>query len=509
MAEYRLLLEEISKSFGSTRANDRVTLAVRPGSVHAVLGENGAGKSTLMNILYGLYRPDAGRILVDGREVEIHSPRDALDAGIGMVHQHFMLVTQLSVVENVVLGMKGLGLRLDLAAHARALDELSRSFGFDIDPWAEVGTLSVGMQQRVEILKLLYHDAGILILDEPTSVLTPGEIGPFFDLLRRLRDAGRTIILITHKLDEVMAIADRVSVMQDGRVRAELDIEEADADTLARLMIGREVMIRLRRPSGTPGAPVLRLEELHVVDARGLPALDAVTLDLRAGEVLGIAGVDGNGQAELAGAIAGLVPVRSGRMLLDGSDITGAGVAERLQRLGIAYVPEDRHRDGLVLDASVAQNMVLRRFRSPPFARMGFFRPATVREHAQRLAEGFSVRMQSVDQPIRFLSGGNQQKVILARELDGEPRVLVVAQPTKGLDVGAIEFVQSEIIAQRERGVAVLYISTELEHLLDVSDRVGVLFRGRLMGVLPAEEADAERVGRLMAGVGADRAGAA
>jgi len=307
----------------------------------------------------------------------------------------------------------------------------------------------------------------------------------------------------------VMAIADRVSVMQDGRVRAERDIEEADADTLARLMIGREVMIRLRRPSGTPGAPVLRLEELHVVDARGLPALDAVTLDLRAGEVLGIAGVDGNGQAELAGAIAGLVPVRSGRMLLDGSDITGAGVAERLQRLGIAYVPEDRHRDGLVLDASVAQNMVLRRFRSPPFARMGFFRPATVREHAQRLAEGFSVRMQSVDQPIRFLSGGNQQKVILARELDGEPRVLVVAQPTKGLDVGAIEFVQSEIIAQRERGVAVLYISTELEHLLDGSDRVGVLFRGRLMGVLPAEEADAERVGRLMAGVGADRAGAA
>ncbi|PKP85109.1 MAG: heme ABC transporter ATP-binding protein [Alphaproteobacteria bacterium HGW-Alphaproteobacteria-2] len=509
MTEYKLLLDDISKSFGATRANDRVTLAVRPGSVHAILGENGAGKSTLMNILYGLYRPDSGRILVDGREVEIHSPRDALDAGIGMVHQHFMLVTQLSVVENIVLGMKRLGLQLNLAAHSRALEELSQSFGFDIDPWAEVGKLSVGMQQRVEILKLLYHEADILILDEPTSVLTPGEIGPFFDLLRRLRDAGRTIILITHKLDEVMAIADRVTVMQDGKVKSELSTEEADTDMLAHLMVGREVMVRVRHPNRSPGATMLRLEKISVADARGLPALDVVSIDLRAGEVLGIAGVDGNGQAELARVIAGLVPAQSGRLLLEGVDITGAGVAERLQRFGIAYVPEDRHRDGLVLDASVAQNAVLRRYRSPPFARMGFFRPAMIRDHAQRLADSYSVRMQSVDQPIRFLSGGNQQKVILARELDGEPRVLVVAQPTKGLDVGAIEFVQSEIIAQRDRGVAVLYISTELEHLLDVADRVGVLYRGHLMDVLPAEDASAERVGLLMAGVAPQRAGAA
>ena len=503
MTIYKLSLENISKSFGTLKANDQVTLDVRPGTVHAVLGENGAGKSTLMNILYGLYRPDEGRILVDGQEVAIDSPRAALAAGIGMVHQHFMLVGQLTVTENIVLGMKGQGLKLDLAAHVRKISELSQSFGFEIDPEAEVMKLPIGMQQRVEILNLLYHNAEVLILDEPTSVLTPNETGPFFELLERLKSAGKTIIFITHKLEEVMAIADDVTVMQDGKVMASLPKSDTDPASLARIMVGREVLFQVKRSSHASGPVVLRLSDVSASNTRGLKALDQVTLEVCAGEVFGIAGVDGNGQAELAETVAGLRPVDSGRILLSDTDITQASISDRAGELGIAYVPEDRHRDGIVLDESIAQNMVLRTFDREPFARFGFFNRSAIREHAERLASAFNVRMQSVDQEIRFLSGGNQQKVILARELEGEPKVLIVAQPTKGLDVGAIEFVQQQILVQRDRGVAVLYISTELEHLLDVCDRVGVMFRGKLMDTVASDEATPERVGLLMAGVAA------
>ncbi len=500
---YKLSLEHISKTFGELRANDKVNLDVRRGTVHAVLGENGAGKSTLMNILYGLYRPDEGRILVDGRETVIDSPRSALAAGIGMVHQHFMLVGELTVTENIVLGMKGQGLRLDLASHTRKLEALSESFGFEVDPDAEVVKLPIGMQQRVEILKLLYHNAEILILDEPTSVLTPNETGPFFELLERLKAAGKTIIFITHKLDEVMAVADEVTVMRDGRVQAFMPTAETDPTSLARIMVGRDVLFEVKRSAHATGEAVLEVSDLCATSDRGLQALDHLSFAVKGGEVFGIAGVDGNGQAELAAVIAGLRPADSGRVLISGQDITHESVRDRTASYGLAYVPEDRHRDGLVLDESVAQNMILRRYRDPAFARFGFFDRQAIRSHAERLSGSFDVRLRSVDQEVRYLSGGNQQKVILARELESEPKVLVVAQPTKGLDVGAIEFVQSQILRQRDLGVAVLYISTELEHLLDVCDRVGVLFRGRLMDTVGSSEATPERIGPLMAGMAA------
>jgi len=501
VTDTKLSLESITKTFGPVVANDDVTLHVRGGTVHAVLGENGAGKSTLMNIVYGLYRQDAGRILVDGNPVDIDSPRAALAAGIGMVHQHFMLVGQLTVTENIVLGMTGQGVTLGLAEHTRKISELSASFGFEIDPDVEVMKLPIGMQQRVEILKLLYHNAEILILDEPTSVLTPNETGPFFKLLMRLKEAGKTIIFITHKLEEVMAIADDVTVMQDGKVKASLPKSDTDTASLARIMVGREVLFDVERTVREAGEPVLRLEHVSARNSRGLKSLDDITLDVRAGEIFGIAGVDGNGQTELAETIAGLRPMDGGRMSLSGRDFTHASVSERTGDLGIGYVPEDRHRDGLVLDESVAQNMILRTYNRAPYARFGFFDAGAIRDHAERLTKAFDVRLQSIDQEIRFLSGGNQQKAILARELEAEPKVLVVAQPTKGLDVGAIEFVQTQILEQRDRGVAILYISTELEHLLSVCDRVGVMFRGRLMDIVDAGDATPERIGLLMAGV--------
>ncbi len=497
----KLELQGICKSFGSLKANDDVCLAVRQGTVHAILGENGAGKSTLMNILYGLYQPDAGRILINGREVQIADPRAALLNGIGMVHQHFMLVGTLSVVENIVLGMGGQGLRLPLEKHAAKLAELSASFGFDVDPNAQVSRLPIGVQQRVEILKLLYHNADILILDEPTSVLTPNETGPFFEVLRRLKAAGKTILFITHKLEEVMAISDDVTAMRRGRVVTTVATAKTNPRELARLMVGRDVVFQVRRSAHAAGRVMLSLENVSAQSDRGLSALDGLSLDVRAGEIFGIAGVDGNGQKELAEVIAGLRPASHGRVLLDGEDITSASVSDRVHKLSLAYVPEDRHRDGLVLGQSVANNLMLRSYDRAPFARYGFFNFGAIRQHAEKLVKAFDVRLQSVDQEARYLSGGNQQKLILARELEGSPKALVVAQPTKGLDVGAIEFVQRQILSQRDRGIAILYISTELEHLMDVADRIGVMFRGRLTGTLKSKGATPESIGLLMAGV--------
>ena len=497
----KLALEGIEKSFGALKANDGVTFAVAAGTVHSILGENGAGKSTLMNILYGLYQPDSGRILIDGREVRITDPRAALEHGIGMVHQHFMLVPTLTVVENVVLGMKGQGLRLPVREHAARLAELSASFGFDIDPHEPVAQLPIGKQQRVEILKLLYNNADILILDEPTSVLTPTETEPFFDVLRRLKASGKTILFITHKLAEVMAIADTVTVMQLGRVKTTVRTADTNPVKLAREMVGRDVIFQVRRTAHATGDTMLEIDRVSAASDRGLPALDAVSLSVRAGEVFGIAGVDGNGQRELAEVIAGLRPVTAGTIRVGGVDINTASVSERAHDLGIAYVPEDRHRDGLVLSHSVAQNMMLRSYNRPPFARYGFHDAGAIRRHAETLVKAYDIRLQSIDQEIRYLSGGNQQKVILARELEGSPRVVVAAQATKGLDVGAIEFVQKQILEQRDRGAAVLYISTELEHLMDIADRIGVMVRGRLTGVMRIEEATSESLGLLMAGV--------
>jgi general nucleoside transport system ATP-binding protein len=497
---HSLVVSNVTKTFGTLRANDGVTMHVRNASVHAVLGENGAGKSTLMNILYGLYQPDSGQIFVRDRPVVIDSPKTALRLGIGMVHQHFTLVGPLTVVENVVLGRAERWHSLDLAGHARRLLALSESFGFEIDPHQPIWRLPIGMQQRVEILKLLYHNADILIFDEPTSVLTPKEVGPFLDVLGRLRTSGKTILFVTHKLEEVLAAADRVTVMRQGKALAEVETATTTRRHLARLMVARDIVFDIRRPTGNPGPVILDVESVRAINDRGLPALDGLSLQVRAGEILGIAGVDGNGQSELAQVIAGLRMVQAGRIIIGVDDVTRAPAAARRRRHGLGYVPEDRHQVGLVLDHTVAENLVLRAFAERPFARYGFLRATAIRSNADRLVDQYDVRLQSVDQQVRYLSGGNQQKIILARELEARPKVLVVSQPTKGLDVGAIEYVQNALLRERGRGAAILYISTELEHLLAVSDRVAVIFQGRITGTLLAADATAEQLGLLMSG---------
>jgi general nucleoside transport system ATP-binding protein len=502
-----LTVDRLCKSFGALKANDEVSIHVSRGSVHAILGENGAGKTTLMNMLYGLLQPDSGRIILNDKDVRIHSPRDALDLGIGMVHQHFMLVGPLTVTENVVLGMGGGGTRLDLAAHEARLRELSQTYGFDVEPSEIVSQLPIGMQQRVEILKSLYRNADLLILDEPTSVLTPGEIDSFFRVLRSLTEAGKTIIFITHKLEEVMDLAERVTVMRAGRVTDELSTSETNTAELARLMVGREVIFELERPEGTAGRVLFEARNVRATGERGNEALTDVTFDLRQGEILGIAGVDGNGQAELAETIAGLRAYTSGSLKLDGAELADYSIRDRIHKLRIGYVPEDRHRTGLVLDQTIASNLMLRAFDREPLARHGILLDFNaIRDHARHLVERYQVRARSIDQAVRRLSGGNQQKIILARELEAGPRLLVVAQPCKGLDVGAIEFVQNTLIEQRNSGVGIIYISTELEHILAVCDRIAVMFRGRITGILEPREATSERLGKLMAGITEDAA---
>ncbi|MGH6901417.1 MAG: ABC transporter ATP-binding protein [Geminicoccaceae bacterium] len=501
-----VVIDRVTKTFGAFKALDRVTLRVRKGSIHAILGENGAGKTTLMNVLYGLYHPDEGTIRIDGRPVAIHSPKDAIALGVGMIHQHFMLVNALTVTENVVLGLEGQGAALDLRGHARRIAELSRGFGFEVDPMAPVWRLPMGMRQRVEILKPLYRGAKILILDEPTSVLAPGEIERFLAGLGRLRDAGHTILFITHKLEEVMAVADRVTVMRAGRVTAEDETANTNRRRLARLMVGRDVVFELERGHGAPGPVVLEAEGLRAENDRGLPALDGLSLTLRAGEILGIAGVDGNGQDELAEVIAGLRPLRAGRVRVRGRDIAGLSIRRRRTEAGIGFVPADRQGTALVLDYAAPANLILHAFDRWPVARLGVLNLGLINRRAAALIEKYDVRLRGLRQPVRLLSGGNQQKLILAREIEADPAVLVILQPCKGLDVGAIEFVQNTLLEQRAKGMAILYVSTELEHVLAVADRIAVMYRGRITGILDRREASAEHLGLLMAGAVADAA---
>lgn len=502
MTAQGLRLEKITKTFGDFKALDDVDLTIAQGTVHAILGENGAGKTTLMNILYGLYQPDGGRILLDGVPQRIASPRKAMDLGIGMIHQHLMLVETLTVVENVVLGLPGQGLRLSLDEHARRLAALADSFGFDIDPHQEVWKLPMGMRQRVEILKVLYRDARLIILDEPTSVLAPNEVEGFLEGLRRLRAAGKTVIFISHKLDEVAAVADRVTVLRRGAVSADLPMEGATPREMARMMIGRDVVLTtLEKSPLTSDTVLLRVRDVKARDTRGNQALKGVSFDLRAGEILGVAGVDGNGQAELAEVLTGLRSAESGAVELGGEDITAAGVSDRRHRLGISFVPEDRHGTGLVLDFPVYQNAMIRDFREDAFSSGPMLRTANAKAVTADWVQRYDVRLQSVDQAIRFLSGGNQQKLIFAREVECRPRLLVIMQPCKGLDVGAIEAVHRTVIAERERGTAILYISTELEHILSVCDRVAVMCAGRITGIISPEDATAERVGALLGGL--------
>jgi general nucleoside transport system ATP-binding protein len=479
-----LELKGITKRFPGVVANDRVDFDLRRGEVHALLGENGAGKSTLMNVLYGLYKPDEGEILVNGKPVTMTSPRDAIDVGIGMVHQHFMLIPVMTVAENIVLGVEPTREKVFIdqdAAEAR-VEQIARTFNFAIDPHARVENIGVGQQQRVEILKALYRGADILILDEPTAVLTPQETQELFGILRKLTAEGMaSVIFISHKLHEVLEIADRVSVLRRGKMIETLPREGTTQEQLAKLMVGREVLLRVDKKPSEPGEPLLEVENLEVLDQRGLPAVRGVSFQLRAGEIVGLAGVDGNGQTELIDAITGLTKPQSGVIRVGGHDVTRENAREHMEE-GIGHIPEDRQRRGLVLDFTLAENVGLHDYRDAPNSKFGWLRPSKLIALASRLLKEFDVRGGGPSTLASALSGGNQQKVVIAREVERDPRVLVAGQPTRGLDVGAIEFVHRRLVEERDEGRAVLLVSLELEEIMSLSDRILVIFGGEIVG---------------------------
>ncbi|MBX5473746.1 MAG: ABC transporter ATP-binding protein [Thermoleophilia bacterium] len=495
-----LELRGITKRFPGIVANDRIDFDLYPGEVHALLGENGAGKSTLMNVLYGLYHPDEGEIRVGGEPLALGSPRDAIEHGIGMVHQHFMLIPVMTVAENVVLASEPTRGRvfLDYGEAVRRVEELSRRFGLAVDPRAKVESISVGQQQRVEILKALYRGADILILDEPTAVLTPQEAEELFAVIRSLTEQGKSVVFISHKLHEVLEIADRISVLRRGKLVETRPREGATEEGLARAMVGRDVLLRVDKKPAQPGPPLLQVEDLVVVDDRGLEAVRGVSFEVRAGEIVGIAGVDGNGQTELIDALTGLRHASSGRVVVDGRDITHATAKQALDA-GVGHIPQDRQRRGLVLQFTLAENIGLHDFDREPVARFGWLRPRVLVERAARLLRQFDVRGGGPLTRAGALSGGNQQKVVLAREIERDPKVLVAGQPTRGLDVGAIEFVHRRLVEERDEGRAILLVSLELDEILSLSDRVFVMYEGRLVAEF-GPGADEHEVGLAMTG---------
>ena len=495
-----LEMRGITKRYPGVVANDGIDLEIRPGEIHALLGENGAGKSTLMNILYGLAIPDEGEILLDGEVATIHGPSDAIDRGISMVHQHFMLVPVLSVADNILLGEETMAnpIFLDRKEAHRRIVELGKRFGFEIDPEAKISSLSVGWQQRVEILKALYREARILVLDEPTAVLTPQETKEIFDVLRRLATEGHSIIFISHKLYEVLEIADRITVIRRGKVVGERLPSETDEDDLAALMVGRNVQLVVDRGESHPAGPTLSVKELRVADDRGHEAVKGVTFDVRAGEILGVAGVAGNGQDELVEALTGLRKPSAGIVELSGNAVTGMG-ARDLQRAGMSYVPGDRHKFGLVLSFPLEDNLVLTQYDEAPYARGPFRDEGAIREWAIRAIAEYDIRTPSPSVNAGTLSGGNQQKAIVAREFSRELTTLVLDQPTRGLDVGSIEFIHRQVIKKRDDGAAILLVSAELDEVMELSDRIAVMFRGEIVALVDGPTAQREDIGLLMA----------
>ncbi|HXR74308.1 ABC transporter ATP-binding protein [Actinocrinis sp.] len=496
----RLELRGITKRFGSLVANDRIDLVVEPGEIHCLLGENGAGKSTLVNVLYGLYRPDEGEILVDGEAKEFHGPRDAIAAGIGMVHQHFMLVPVFTVAENVVLGDEDTGPAgwLDRRKARKHVREVSERYGLPINPDARIEDLPVGVQQRVEIVKALVREAQVLILDEPTAVLTPQEIEELFSVMNALREAGKSIVFITHKLKEVRAIADRITVIRRGRVVGTATPQMTEQE-LASLMVGRAVRLVVDKQPAEPGEPAFDVSGLTVLDQHGNRAVDDVSFSVRAGEVLGIAGVDGNGQSELAQAILGLVPVQAGSIILDGRQLVGRSPRQTLDA-GVGFIPEDRSHDGLVAGFTVAENLVLDLYKSESFAGAFSLDLTAIEHNAKTRIEEFDIRPPDHSVLAGNLSGGNQQKVVVAREMSRPLRLLVASQPTRGVDVGAQEFIHKRIVAERDQGRPVVIVSTELDEVLALADKVAVMYRGKIVGVVPPDTSR-EEIGLLMAGI--------
>jgi ABC-type uncharacterized transport system ATPase subunit len=497
-----LELRNITKRFGDVLANDKVNIVVKAGTIHAIVGENGAGKSTAMRIAYGFYKADAGEILVEGQVRNIATPHDAIALGIGMVHQHFMLVDTMTVAENIVLGAEpGSAVALDLATASIEIRKLSEEFKLAVNPNAVVEHLSVGQQQRVELLKALYRHARLLILDEPTAVLTPQEVEEFFAILRRMREQGKTVVIITHKLAEVLAISDEVTVMRDGRVVGRVQTSETNAAELARMMVGREVLLRVEKPEAKTGGAELTVRNLSIVARGGAKRVDDVSFEVRKGEILGIAGVEGNGQTELIEALAGLVNQSelSGKILFEDRDITREGA--RLRReLGIAHIPEDRHRRGLLLEFDLAENSILGvHYRRPIVSYGGVLLDSmAIRKRAEEIIAGFDVRPANPDLPARALSGGNQQKLIIGREFKVEPKVLLVSQPTRGVDIGAIEFIHRKLVNLRDSGCAVLLVSAELEEVTSLSDRLLIIHEGRIVGEVDPKVATIEEIGLLM-----------
>ena len=502
----RLELRGITKRFGDLVANDSIDLVVEPGEIHALLGENGAGKSTLMNVLYGLYQPDGGEILVDGKPVVFGGPGDAMRAGIGMVHQHFMLIPVFTVAENVELGHEKTRFGfLNRRAARREVREVSARYGLQVPVDALVQDLPVGVQQRVEIIKALMRDARVLILDEPTAVLTPQETDDLMEVMRSLKEGGTSIVFITHKLREVRAVADRITVIRRGKVVGEASPTSTSAE-LASMMVGRPVQLEIEKEEREPGEEVLEVGGLRVVDHTGKVTVDDVTFSVRGGEIYALAGVQGNGQTELTQALVGLLPIESGQVRLEGRDVTRAGI-DAMIGLGVGYVPEDRLHDGLVSTFSVAENLVLDLYHREPFSKGLSLDLERIRSNAEERVEEFDVRTSSIQHPASTLSGGNQQKVVLARELSRPLKLLIVAQPTRGLDVGSMEFVHRRIVAERDQGAAVIVISTELDEVLGLADRIGVMYRGRIIGEMPAG-ADPSEIGLLMAGTVRDHGSA-
>jgi len=501
--EYIIEMIDIRKEFPGVIANDNITLQVKPKEIHALLGENGAGKSTLMSVLFGLYQPDEGTIKVRGQEVRVANPNIANELGIGMVHQHFKLVHNFTVAENIILGIEKVrnGM-IDIESAVKRIEELSKKYKLNVDPYAKIEDITVGMQQRVEILKMLYRNAEILIFDEPTAVLTPQEINELIAVMKNMAGEGKTIVIITHKLKEIKAAADRCTVIRKGKSVATVDVQSTTEETMAELMVGRHVNFKVHKEPANLGEEIFKIENLNVMGNRGIRTVKDVCLSARTGEILGIAGIDGNGQTELIEAITGLRHVESGKILLNDKDITYLSVRDR-NEFGLGHIPEDRHKYGLVLDFALEDNLILQSYFKPPFSSRGILNRENITSYAENLIEQFDVRAGNGSATIaRSMSGGNQQKAILSREVDRSPSVMIVAQPTRGLDVGAIEYIHKRLIQERDNGKILLLFSLELDEILNVSDRIAVMYEGEIVGIVNANETNENELGLMMAGGG-------
>ena len=504
---YILDMQNITKIFPGVKANDNVNLSIKKGEIHALVGENGAGKTTLMNVLYGLYDPEGGQVFYEGNKVNVDGPQDAIDLGIGMVHQHFMLVDPLTVTENIILGNEPRkGLKINQKKARKEVEDISNKYGLYVDPDAKIQDISVGMQQRVEIIKTLYRGADLLIFDEPTAVLTPQEIDELFDIFRSLKEQGKTIIFITHKLKEVKEISDRITVLRGGKSIDTVDTANVSEEDVAELMVGRPVLLEVEKTKAKPGKIFLTIENLKVKNNRNIQAVNGVSLTVKKGEILGIAGVEGNGQSELIEAITGLRKIESGQVKIKDKEITKFNARE-IKREGVAHIPEDRQKRGLIMDFDLQENMILGYHDLEPFSKNGIMNYNNIRNYTQELLEKFDVRGGGATTDAKSLSGGNQQKVIVAREFSHDPELLIASQPTRGVDVGSIEFIHKQIIDRRDNGAAVLLVSAELSEILSLSDRIAVIFEGEIVDILDVEDADERRLGNLMTGSKADAGG--